>query len=256
MKRLNEIIQADNNIHASIHSDNVAQSTGDVAGDFGSGGVFESEDTEYPHDAIHDRLKGHYNKYTKTDLARVETYVGHSKLINGYHWNKAKNPNYNPYGNSVGGEERVKQLEDNTKAMDAMVSRHKTPEDPTVYSGTKHDPRKIKKNGVVNHPAYLSTSLDPQIASVFAAKNLQLDNKKREIHRHILQIHVPQGTSGAYVAHTEKALSWEKEFILPRNTKLKHIRTETSKEYPDAFEDSFPMPYKHIRHIHHMEVVP
>ena len=254
MKRLNEIIQTNNNIHASIHADNVAQSTADVAGDFSSGAVFES-DIDYPHDVIHDRIKGHYNKYSKSELNTIQDYANHAELINSYHWEKSKNPEYKPGGDTHYNEELNNQFKGSTKRMDAMVSRHKTPEDLTVYSGTRHDPRKIKKKNIINHPAYLSTSLDPQIASEFAAKNRQLDNKKRESHHHILQIHVPQGTSGAYVAHTEKALSWEKEFILPRNTKLKHIRTETSKEYPDAFEASFPMPYKHIRHTHHMEVV-
>ena len=253
MKRLNEIIQTNNNIHASIHADNVAQSTADVAGDFSSGAVFES-DIDYPHDVIHDRIKGHYNKYSKSELNTIKDYSNHSKLINSYHWEKSKNPEYKPGGDThYYNKELENQLKGSTKLMDAMVSRHKTPEDLTVYSGTKHDPRKIKKNGVVNHPAYLSTSLDPEIAESFAGRNRQTNARKKESHHHLLQIHVPKGTPGAYVAHTEKALPWERELILPRNTKLKYLKTVESELFSSPKER---LNYKHFLHTHHMEVVP
>ena len=250
MKRLNEIIQTNNNIHASIHADNVAQSTADVAGDFSSGAIFES-DIEYPHDAIHDRIKPHYNKYSKSELNTIQHYTDNSELINSYHWEKSKNPEYIPGGDTHYNEEANNYFKGSTKLMDAMVSHHKTPEDLTVYSGTKHDPRKIKKNNIVNHPAYLSTSLDQNIAETFAAHNRQINNRKKESHHHLLQIHVPKGTPGAYVAHTEKALSCERELILPRNTKLKHIKTETIRQ---GYDDDLQT-HKRFHHIHHMEVV-
>jgi hypothetical protein len=104
-----------------------------------------------------------------------------------------------------------------TEVMDSGMERHKTPHKLTVYSGIKYDPgEKMDKNKIVHHPSYLSTSLDK-----FTAKGFS----NCTTNKHVLKIHVPKGHPGAYVDHFSENPG-EKEFILPRNTKLKYRGTQ------------------------------
>ena len=104
------------------------------------------------------------------------------------------------------------------------------------------------KNKIVNHPAYLSTSLDKKRAEYFSSKNKNYD-KNGIIHRHMLKIHVPKGNNGMYV-EKNVGLRGEKELILPRNTKLRHIKTEKKEGVLPQNNN-----YKTHTHLHHLEVV-
>jgi len=132
--------------------------------------------------------------------------------------------------------------------LDAAINLHKTPHKLAVWSGTGIDPREhMNSEGIVHHPAYLSTSLSPYIAKGFAINSRQYKLEGNELHTHLMKIHVPKGHPGAYVAHLKNPD--EKEFILPRNTKLKHIKTDTEQE-------SFGYgSRKYFTHVHHMKVV-
>ena len=118
-----------------------------------------------------------------------------------------------------------------------------------VYSGTRIDPREhMDENKIVNHPAYLSTSLDKQKAYLFSKKHSSRDENDI-IHRHMLKIHVPKGSNGMYVENNV-GLRGEKELILPRDTKLRHIKTEKKEETLPEDKN-----YKTHTHLHHMELV-
>jgi hypothetical protein len=106
--------------------------------------------------------------------------------------------------------------------------------DPTLHA----DP----VSGIVNHPAYLSTSLDKNIAKGFARSHaVSSDN-------HILKIDVPKGHEGAYVAHIG-GMSKEKEFILPRGLNMRIKSTYKRSELNKITKR------KEIYNIHNMSIV-
>jgi hypothetical protein len=196
MKRLNEIVQSDNNIHASIHSDNVAQSTADVAGDFSSGAVFES-------------LSDHYKNYNNDDVENLTFFSGNSKDLNSYHWERRnKNTPIN------------KNHEDTSKALDKTINKNRLDKDHILYSGSRHDPReKMNALGIVHHPAYLSTTPSKLVAQSFAKDN-ESDNGVN-----LFKIKVPKGHPAAYIGKHSWVNPGEKEVLLPRGLNLRHIKT-------------------------------
>jgi hypothetical protein len=176
-------------------------------------------------------LKKHYYYTEKNHKEAIRDYQRSfiSKNINHALWEKHKNPNLKYTYNET------------TKKLDSAIHEFKTPHKLAVYSGTVHDPRELKNSeGIVHHPAYLSTSIKKDVAEGFSD-----DHKNEEKgEAHILKIHVPKGHPGVYVPATESGLNYEREFILPRGTNLKHIKT--TKE--DIGNNS-------KRFTHHMKVV-
>jgi hypothetical protein len=100
----------------------------------------------------------------------------------------------------------------------------------------------MDNNGVVNHPAYLSTSLNHGVARSFTST--VYDKNNSDIHRNIYRIKVPKDHPSIF-----SNAMYEQELVLPRNTKLKHIKTETHTTN-SAFGN-----IKYHNHLHHMEVV-
>ena len=165
------------------------------------------------------RLTKHYsalltNKYHKE---HIREYTRNSSPLNSYHWDKHKN--------EVGIH---KDYEQNTKNLDNALHSYKSPEDLTVWSSTIHNPEKLKnKEGIVHHPAYLSTSILQHVALDRDINST--DDSEGNRHHHILKIHVPKESHGAYVYHISK-IPGEHEFLLPRGSNLKHLHTEVIKE--------------------------
>jgi hypothetical protein len=177
----------------------------------------DNKDQRKRTNAMHKIMRDHYN-YEKTTTHRESIYnyndSNQSKLMNGYLWEKHKNPE---------GFSQNESAETNIRNLDSAINSHKTPHKLAVYSGTVHDPRELKNSeGIMHHPAYLSTSIDESVGNSFAHRNKTSD--KGINHTHILKIHVPKGHPGAYVPATGLDLNYEKEFILPRGTNLKHIK--------------------------------
>jgi hypothetical protein len=134
--------------------------------------------------------------YTADQLDAIEKYTKGSKAINTALLTK-------------------RLLSTNDKAivygMDDALNEVKTPDDMIVYSGTNGAHAKtLSNNLIVEHPAYISTSLNIMHAHRFA----EFGNGD------IIKIHVPKGFSGLY-AQEYSEYPREQEFILPRNLKLK-----------------------------------
>src|ERR1700722_4866973 len=160
----------------------------------------------------------------------VRQYTDDSEDLNSYHWNKHE-LNKTGQGHHFDADSRA---EHESKHLDTALEAHRTPHDVTVYAGIKGDPReRANKEGVVHHPAYLSTSLNKRIAQGFANSNRHPDRNNGTIdHAHTLKINVPKGHSGAYVGN--KGISEapkEKEFILPRGLNLR-LTGHSQKEQP------------------------
>ena len=113
-------------------------------------------------------------------------------------------------------------------AMDKITHLKTTPRDMTVYSKSLHDPRELKnENGIVHHPAFMSTSVKSSLSSgYYADRNVQ--HKDGEEHHHQYQINVPKGSHGVFISDKntidKRALG---EFVLPKGGNFKYNNTET-----------------------------
>jgi hypothetical protein len=196
---------------------------------------------------LHESLKKHYKYKDDKHIYSISGYVGGSRSLNNYIWDKHnKTPHHlTLFSKWTNGENHIKDL-DNT------MNLHKTPHDLTLFSGTRHDPRELKnEHDIVHHPAYLSTSLSDHIAKDFSNKNGPHDFEKNIRHNHMLKIHVPKGHPSIYAGSLpgSRLAEKEREVILPRGTNLKHIKTDTEiVKFPGE-------KLKVHNHLHHMEVV-
>lgn len=116
-------------------------------------------------------------------------------------------------------EKEKEQIKDYTSIwktrhdFSGLTSRHKTPTDLTVYRGQK-------TNSVDNfhEKDVKSTSLSDYIARGYG--------------KHVLAIHVPKGSAGAYIAHHSKFES-EREFLLHPKAKIKLTGKKETQKHGD-----------------------
>jgi hypothetical protein len=199
----------------------------------GDGTIGLSEEYEYPV-GLHDKLSKHYHYHNNDDHHEtLRAYTDDSQDVNNHLWNKHEAP----YDNS-----HSRDMDHNVEKIDHAMSVHKTPHAMTVYSGMSYDPTKREDhNGHVHHPAYISTSLDHDVAKGFA-------QHQRVSGKHILAIHVPEGHAGAYLGHISHVAE-EREFVLPHGLTLKRSHTDTQMKYSRFHQKVHPI------HTHHMEIV-
>jgi hypothetical protein len=113
-----------------------------------------------------------------------------------------------------------------------------------VHSGLHQSPEFAIKDhpgheGKMIHPGFLSTSTDFHQAKEFAHTDRDSVHGPKPTHHeggtwrtdptgygHMMSIHVPKGHPGAYVSD-HSAHDYEREFVLPRNTKLRVNKTPT-----------------------------
>lgn len=136
-----------------------------------------------------------------------------------------------------------------TRKIDKALQQHKTPHSFHVYAGVKGSSahNTLQHNITYHHAAYLHSSLNDKMAAGFTLHHHEQKNGEDHYHHHILKIHVPKGHPGSYVSHISHH-PHEKEFILPRNTKLKIHNTTTKSS--DIEGD------KHHIHTHHATIEP
>ncbi len=177
---------------------------------------------------LHEKLSNHYNfPEGNNQYKNLREYTDNSFFINKDLWDAHNNNGF------LNRQET--NLDINPTHLNSALNKHKTPQSMTVYSGTVHDPKKTHQEGdIFHHPAYLSTSIRKSVGLGFAQS-------------HMLQIHVPKGSRGAYVGHISHTPD-EHEFIIPAASNLK---------YKGTHEEIHPNPYGSPRkiNIHHMELV-
>jgi hypothetical protein len=225
-----------NCIHASIHGK-------------GEDIVMENEyqDKSKENFALSNKLTNHYKFDTVSKHGAVYAYTRNSEPYNSHLWaehHKKDNPSWSQF-NMLEGKKTIKHL-------DSVLKSHSSPEDMHVYSSTIHDPRALKNDqGIVHHPAYLSTSIYKPVA-MNRDINSREDMKTGDFHHHVLDIHVPKGSPGAYVNHVSK-YPGEYEHILPRGSNLKYHSTETiAKKFNNYRTEKTAHNYTHI---HKMELI-
>ena len=110
----------------------------------------------------------------------------------------------------------------------------------------------MNSEGIVHHPAFLSTSLNPHIAKSFAlthrhAEDLDSTTGKHIPQIHSMQIHIPEGSKhGSYVGHIVPATK-EREFIIDKGKNFKIHKTEMNVE-------KAPSGYDVAHYIHHATI--
>jgi hypothetical protein len=180
---------------------------------------------------LHDKLSAHYYQTHQKHAIHLATYGTGSSNLNFA---------------LMDGETPTQALK-----LDHALNHQSTPDSMVVYSGISNGhAAKVGANDVVHHPAFLSASLNMNIAAAFSLS--QNSN-------HILKIHVPIGHRGAYIGDLSGANKHEKEFLLPRGLKL---RIHRDKEH--IVKGNFDKPYrgsiKTARgidlHIHHATIEP
>ena len=187
----------------------------------------------------HGQLAQHYVGYDEYQHNDVREYTGGwSKATNNHLWEKHKG--------EEPGESADEYYGSKIKTLDSALAKHGAPKKLTVYSGIKYDPRtRMDEKRIVQHPAYLSTSISKGMAKGFGySRN---ESSPLSATYHVLKIKVPKGHPGAYVDHFSKN-DGEHEFILPRGMKLRYLHTQTHKN-PD------PNNCRETIHEHHMEIV-
>ncbi len=197
-------------------------------------------------ESVHKTIKTHYdkeyeNKIEPDEKNAIENYQIDSGDVNDYHWKKHKKEDI-----SRMNKENVEDIENKTKGIDSVMNKSKTPHKLHVYSGTIHDPRYIKNDeGIVHHPAFLSTTVNETYGRLRAKS---LANRTGATEEHMLKIHVPKDHPGIYMPSASPdavgANESEREFMLPRGTNLKHIKTTREEGTRKNLN------------IHHMKVVP
>lgn len=131
------------------------------------------------------------------------------------------------------------EVPDQARKLDHALNHQSTPDSMYVYSGISNGhAAKVLANDVVHHPAFLSTSINMNVAASFSLS--QNSN-------HMLKIHVPIGHRGAYVGDLSGTNASEKEFLLPRGLKL---RIHRDKEHVVKGTNGINL------HIHHATIEP
>ena len=108
-------------------------------------------------------------------------------------------------------------------------------QDLHVYSGTNHwDPTSIMQSNTIHTLPYISTSIDPYIASSFLGSAASSVHTSNRLDDHIIHFHLPAGyNKGLYIAPHSK-LPYEKEFLLDHNQHWEPFDHNTTKAYSDG----------------------
>jgi hypothetical protein len=204
----------------------------------------ETPDETLERKTLHYDLIDHYNFSNKKDLHNIKNYTAGDTQSN-YLWNK-----------HAGTDKRHAGTDKQVNSLNNTLKIHKTPHDMTVYSNSKMDPRE-KKNaeGVVHHPAFMSTTIEKGFAKDWenTTRRERQPNGVIPRDKHVLAIHVPKGSHGAYVDHLSE-LPGQSEFILPKAANLKYHSTEShvNPEHKELWNGD---KIENHTHYHHMTLL-
>jgi len=224
--------------------------------------IFKDSEKSSRQANLPDKLESHYNfdNLSADEYEHIKDYTGaNHHSINNALWEHHMKAGNLPDRDNIHHPEHYRH--NIMKNIDSVLNKFKTPESFSVYSGIKSD-FKPEHNKEYEHPGYLSTSLDKHTAVSMAKIHWHGPdyNQETPFDKHVLHIQVPKDHPGAYVNHISNH-DEEKEFILPRGTKLKHVNTTTYKTYnyiknrdytndeDDNGDDT------RLVHFHHMRIV-
>lgn len=159
---------------------------------------------------------------------------------------------------AYGTEEKRKQTADLISKTITQTPAHK---DLSVYKGISFDPRRHMNNdGTLHSPGFMSTSIAPGQAQVFAPRLHESgervkgddDLKNKTVHSHILKINIPKGFKGGAYINGHTHFPHEHEFLIDKGHTLKIDKSPTKFLAEHDEENNF----KHIGHIWHADILP
>ncbi len=180
----------------------------------------------------------------------IYDYTEDSKVINNYLWDKHQREIVRGVHPSQRGKLNAEDHEYferpngsnssiNIRAIDHLTRQHQTsPRNLTLYAGTRRNiGAMMTDSGRVHFPAFTSASLSYDIATKFAKKsaNQMQRDPQDALHQHVLKIHWPRGSNGAYIAHHSEHTG-EREFLIPRGVTLKIDKTPQTYQHDDRAE--------------------
>lgn len=188
-------------------------------------------------DSLDNELTSHYHDHLEShpDLDHVYQYTKGSGTLN----RALIRAHQEGSGDELPGlgREMGERYTKRKEGIDRVLSSKPAPKDFDTFSGLGFDPRRyMDENGVMHSPAYLSSSINPQIAHSFATtissetgQQLDYDEPLNKGERHILRIPVNQfQTNGAYVNSISNfgpkysgGGAGEQEFLHKRGQKFK-----------------------------------
>lgn len=172
------------------------------------------EKPELTGDTLHHSLSNHY-KFSKDHIDTIKKLTSDDNKEEG----QSEKINKHLRDMHAAGKKHINDFR--VDKVDGLVNQHTTPHSFSVYTGTHH----TIKPGIHHNASFLHTSTDPNTARIRSS----LLNKKNNIgDKHIIKIHIPKDHPGAYISHHSR-FSDEREFVLPRNTKL-HVHAEHTTE--------------------------
>jgi hypothetical protein len=201
------------------------------------------EKLEHPEEKWNNSLKPHekvaIGEYTASSAA------SNRELIDTAH---GRPSNFHPHPDDntwtkewkIGGKEKHEKL---IKGLDSVLNRSKAPRNLTVYHGInapsseKFNPGEAASQHPERHlrmPAYLSTTVDPHIASAFAKPEKWEGDEKKPTTTHMLRIHLKRGQKGFKYVGDRSSLPGEREGILKRDSVLKIAEHPTVVHHPET----------------------
>jgi hypothetical protein len=190
---------------------------------------------------VHDHLQPSEEKWEKAlkphEREAVQDYTGSSvssnrELIDTAHGrpsNYDHHPDDDTWTKDWKNNNKVRH-EKLIKGLDSVLNRSKVPRNLTVYHGInaasseKFNPGEVASQHPDRHvrmPAYLSTTVDPHIASAFAKPERWEGFDKKPATTHILRINLKRGQKGYRYVGNRSAIAGEREGILKRDSVLK-----------------------------------
>jgi len=185
---------------------------------------FLKEDSVQGHADLLRRLRSHYD-FHEDEVPHIKHHTDESFYMNRYLWDKHNNrPNlYKAYGAGI------KDLEKDSNKLNNILVQHEAPEEFHVYSGVR-DPRQRMVEGILHHPAFLSTSHNPNKAKNFSRQEKYENPKEDDKYViHTFKIRIPKGSKfGAHISHISEHPN-EQEFLMKKGLNL-HIHNSTRHE--------------------------
>jgi hypothetical protein len=115
---------------------------------------------------------------------------------------------------------RDQELMKNIAALDKAMDKTRAPFGFLTYMGCDYDVDHMEDGKEYLFKAFRSTSIDAEQAETFTGGGGQGYDPSRKRKKTIMQIRVPEGSPGIYVEKLT-SVTGEKEFILPRNSKIR-----------------------------------
>ncbi len=190
--------------------------SGDVINDF----LMKNENSN----EATNQLTGPSHQHTDDDKTHVYRYSSASRPFNKFLYDSHKSEQKSPKEFKVFG---FHNFTHDIQGLDAATHRNQLEHPLTTFSGIGwHPHERMDDDGIIHLPTFSSTTTSKSVAYQFAKSNTLAENNPL----HILRIKNNVGDRGFYTKDDPVITMYEgeKEYIIPRNTKIKVNKTPST----------------------------